>query len=63
MTSYNSSCTLWMGDIENWMDEGYLISVYKELGLDFDNLGVSISSVKVIRDKGSKSKMGKNLSK
>ena len=37
------SRTLWMGDIESWMDEGWISQIYQNTG--------ALLSVKVIRDK------------
>ena len=42
--------TLWVGDIEKWMDENYLIGLFKDVG--------SINSVKIIRDKNTNLPMG-----
>lgn len=37
------SKTLWMGDIEHWMDETYISSLYSHTG--------GLASVKIIKDK------------
>lgn len=42
--------TLWVGDIENWMDEGYISNMFNKVG--------AVSSVKIIRDKSSGAPMG-----
>lgn len=42
--------TIWVGDIEKWMDENYLRGLFKDVG--------SISSVKIIRDKNTNLPMG-----
>ena len=40
------SHTLWMGDIESWMDEAYIAKAFSQLGY-----GSVLASVKIIRDK------------
>lgn len=42
--------TIWVGDIEKWMDENYLIGFFKDVG--------PINSVKIIRDKNTNLPMG-----
>lgn len=54
----SSACTLWMGDIESWMDEVYISGVYRELGKDLLIVGVQVNSVKIMKDKISGIKLG-----
>lgn len=57
MNSGNSSVpanqdskTLWVGDIENWMDESHIANLFSKIG--------PVQSVKIIRDKASGQPMG-----
>lgn len=49
-TGSQETKTLWVGDIENWMDEGYIANLFAKVG--------SVVSVKIIRDKNSGAPMG-----
>lgn len=42
-TIISESRTLWIGDVESWMDESYIASLFNSTG--------AVQSVKVIRDK------------
>lgn len=42
----DTSKTLWIGDLESWMDEAYLQSVITSLGY-----GKELLSIKIIKDK------------
>lgn len=42
------SHTLWLGDIETWMDEPFIAKVFGQLGY-----GGTLTSIKIIKDKGS----------
>lgn len=42
--------TLWVGDVENWMDESYIANLFCKFG--------PVQSVKIIRDKNSGTPMG-----
>lgn len=44
------SKTLWVGDIENWMDEGYVANLFAK--------GGQVTNVKIIKDKSSGAPMG-----
>lgn len=46
-TLSDTSRTLWIGDLETWMDEPYLQSLITSLGY-----GKEMSSIKIIKDKG-----------
>jgi len=41
-----TSRTLWMGDLDSWMDEGFLQSLLNTLGYSKE-----LSSIKLIKDK------------
>ena len=45
------SRSLWIGEIENWMDENYISG-------NFSHYGHKVKTVKIIRDKNTKSVMG-----
>ena len=45
------SRSLWIGEIENWMDENYISN-------NFLHYGYKIKSVKIIRDKNTKTAVG-----
>ena len=45
------SRSLWIGEIENWMDENYISS-------NFSHYGYKVKTVKIIRDKNTKSVVG-----
>ncbi len=45
------SRSLWIGEIENWMDENYISG-------NFSHYGYKVKTVKIIRDKNTKSVMG-----
>lgn len=45
------SRSLWLGDIEVWMDENYIIKAFKEFSIIFIKLDVDVKGVKIIRDK------------
>ena len=44
------SRSLWIGELENWMDENYISG-------NFSHYGYKIKTVKIIRDKNTKSVM------
>jgi hypothetical protein len=44
--SISDSKTLWVGDIENWMNEDYLTRL-------FSKTGATVLNVKIIKDKAS----------
>lgn len=46
----SDSKTLWVGDIENWMDENYVANLFSKMG--------SVLNAKIIRDKSSGAPMG-----
>lgn len=48
-----SSQTLWMGDLEGFMDESYLNNIFTTVGLRS-----SVKSIKIIKDKGTNSSSG-----
>ena len=59
------SKTLWVGDIETWMDEAYLANIFASTGTYFPhshtkNIG-AVSNVKVIRDKKTGASLGKKI--
>ena len=43
--------SLWIGEIENWMDENYISH-------NFSQYGYKVNSVKIIRDKNTKTVIG-----
>lgn len=45
------SRSLWIGEIENWMDENYISN-------NFAHYGYKVKSVKIIRDKNTKTVVG-----
>ena len=45
------SRSLWIGELENWMDENYISG-------NFSHYGYKVKTVKIIRDKNTKSVMG-----
>lgn len=49
-TQGQDSKTLWVGDIENWMDESYVANLFAKAG--------QVVSVKIIKDKNSGAPMG-----
>jgi len=59
------SKTLWIGDIDHWMDESYIASLFAGSGnkiLTFsplNNILGAVNSVKVIRDKNTGLPAGK----
>ena len=36
-----SSSSVWIGDIETWMDESYIRSIFKNIGILLNNLSNS----------------------
>ena len=55
----NTSCTLWMGDLEIWMNEEYLIKMFKDLSKFFNkSTEVNVVSVKVVKDNTDSKKYG-----
>lgn len=48
--SHQDSKTLWIGDIESWMDEKYITNLFCQIG--------AVVNVKIIRDKNSGAPMG-----
>jgi RNA recognition motif-containing protein len=45
------SRSLWLGEVENWMDENYISN-------NFLHYGYKVTSVKIIRDKNTKTTLG-----
>ena len=50
MQSHQDTKTLWIGDIENWMNEKDISNLFVQIG--------SVANVKIIRDKNSGAPMG-----
>jgi RNA recognition motif-containing protein len=48
--SHQDSKTLWVGDIESWMDENYIANLFSKVG--------QVTNAKIIRDKNSGAPMG-----
>ncbi len=42
--------SLWIGDIENWMDEGYISNLFNKVG--------PVNNVKIMRDKSTGAPLG-----
>jgi hypothetical protein len=58
----NTSNTLWMGDIENWMEEEHVFNIFKEISILFYIYTIpetNVKSVKLIRDRTTGQKQGK----
>ena len=56
----NDCCaSLWMGDIEAWMDEPYIISLFKDIGILFCDVDIDVIGVKIMKDKLSGLRLGK----
>jgi hypothetical protein len=56
-TTYCS--TLWMGDIENWMEEKHVIAIYDNMSKCSPvTLDILIHNVKIIRDRVTGNKQG-----
>ncbi len=45
------SRSLWLGEVDNWMDENYISN-------NFAHYGYKVTSVKIIRDKNTKTALG-----
>lgn len=48
--NHQDSKSLWIGDIESWMDENYIANLFCQVG--------AVANVKIIRDKNSGAPMG-----
>jgi RNA recognition motif-containing protein len=51
-SSPQDSKTLWVGDIENWMDDSYIANLFNKFSPG------TVQGVKIIRDKNSGAPMG-----
>lgn len=58
------SKTLWIGDLDSWMDEAYVASIFASTGdsilVIFLIIAGTVSNVKVIRDKKTGAPAGNN---
>lgn len=57
-SSNNFSKTLWIGDIENWMDEKFIYQTFSEYG-NFIIYLAPVKGVKVMRDRNTGMALGK----
>jgi len=59
------SHTLWMGDIDSWMDEKFIYNIFQNLGRKLLNFILitqgGLVNVKIIRDKGTGFPAGNSL--
>ena len=54
----NTSKTLWIGEIESWMEEKFLIKVFSDYGKENFLFLANVKNIKVIRDKVSGAHQG-----
>ena len=57
-TNNNSSKTLWIGEIDSWMDEKLLINAFSEYGKQIILTQAIVKNLKIIRDKVSGTHLG-----